>query len=213
VSATKDTVLVWIVGETVLEGGDEVDFCHELDEAGLGSESTLIVCDASGRYQHSRRRSTDSPPPEWKGRGSFDIIRGAGYLRIVTPDRRMKRNPEIVDRMRAFTSMICSGFGERRLFADPLKAPKSCAAIRDWRTKHGMPSRTQEAAHIGDGASYPIIRLFPRRLRSAGKSTNPRDVQDPVASRVDNVIAMPARASDLRILPQARGRGSRTRGL
>lgn len=214
--ATPETVLAWIVGETVLEGGDEVDFCAELSEAELDTARTLIVCDASGRYQHSRRRSADSPPPEWKGRGSFDLIRGEGFSRIVPPDRRMKRNPEIVDRVRAFTSMICSGVGVRRLFADPSLAPKTCAAIRDWRTKHGTPSRTQEVAHLGDGASYPIVRLFPRRLRSSGKSTNPRAVPDPVIARVDLPAVVAGSSSRITAPmtgPRHARRGDRTRGL
>jgi hypothetical protein len=66
----RDSVLAWIVGEVVLDGGDEVDFCVALRDAGYLPESTLIVCDASGRWQHSRRGTADAPPPEWKGRGS-----------------------------------------------------------------------------------------------------------------------------------------------
>ncbi len=204
---TRDQVYAWIVGEIVLEGGDELDWCEELRAAGYLPNDTLIVCDASGRYQHSRRRSVDSPPPEWKGRGSFDIIRSAGYMRIVPPDRRMKKNPEIVDRVRAFTSLICSGVGARRLFADPILAPKTCAAIRDWRTVNGKPSRAQEVAHLGDGASYPIVRLFPRRLRS-GK---PGGV-DPVAKAVDKAPAVPVEAAEIRIMPPTRGPSPRRRG-
>jgi hypothetical protein len=160
------SVLAWIVDEIILEGGDEADFCAELEERGYARESTLIVCDASGRYQHSRRRSADSPPPTWTGRGSFDIIRGEGYRRIVPPSRMLKKNPDLVDRTRAFTSMICSKSGRRRLFADPSAAPQTCAAIREWKHVHGKPSRTQYEAHLGDGASYPIVRLFPRIIRS-----------------------------------------------
>lgn len=203
---TRERVIAWIVGEIVLEGGDELDWCEELREAGYLPDDTLIVCDASGRYQHSRRRSMDSPPPEWKGRGSFDIIRSAGYMRIVPPDRRMKKNPEIVDRMRAFTSLICSGSGVRRLYADPELAPKTCGAIRDWRTVHGKPSRTQESAHLGDGASYPIVRLFPRRLRS-GK---PGGV-DPVAQAVDKAPPADTRAGGESYLDSRLGAPSQPR--
>jgi hypothetical protein len=207
---TADTVLAWIVGETVLDGGDEVDFCHDLREAGLDPEQTLIVCDATAEYQHSRRRSTDSPPPEWSGRGSFSIIRGEGYRRIVPPDRRMRRkNPELVDRARAFTSMICNVLGERRLFADPVKAPKTCAAIRDWRVLHGKPNRTQYEAHLGDGASYPMIRLFPRRMRSG----NPRVVNDPIAERVDLTPPANVRDRDEQRFEVRSPRGRRSRGL
>jgi hypothetical protein len=194
----RDRVLAWITDEVILDGGDEEDFCAALEEKGYRPESTLIVCDASGRYQHSRRRSMDQPPPEWHGRGSFDIIRAAGWYRIVPPSRIMKRNPEIQDRVRAFTSMICTRTGVRRLFADPKTAPKACKAIREWKTLHGSPSRTQHEAHLGDGVSYPIVRLFPRVLRS----TKPGHV-DPIAARVDNASsdAPPV----LRALPLASG--------
>lgn len=206
---SRDNVIAWIVGEVVLEGGDEVDWCTAMRDRGFGPGSTLIVCDASGSYQHSRRGTADAPPPTWKGRGSFSIIRGEGYRRIVPPSRTMKVNPQIIDRARAFTSMICSGTGRRRLFADPDLAPRTCEAIREWKTVHGTPSRSQTVAHLGDGASYPIVRLFPRTLRS-GKP----GAVDPVAERVDR-IAAPASAGPLRIVPPTRGprRGSRTRGM
>lgn len=213
VEVNAETVVAWIVGEVVLEGGDEVDYCAAAAAKGYGPSTSLIVCDASGRYQHSRRRSIDAPPPDWKGRGSFAVIRSEGYRRIVPPMRRMKINPAIVDRARAFTSLICSGVGRRRLFADPDLAPKTCRAIREWRTVNGTPSRSQDVAHLGDGASYPIVRLFPRVLRS-GK---PGQV-DPVSERADNP-ANPAAAAPLRIIPPTRGpargsrRGERTRGL
>lgn len=178
---TRDSVLAWIVGEEVLEGGDELEWCHQLYKAGHNPETTLIVCDGTGEYQHSRRRDTDSPPPEWKGRGSFDLIRSAGFRRIVPPSRRLHRkNPEIVDRVRAFTSQICNRLGKRRLFADRELAPKSCAAIREWKVINGKPSRSQDVAHLGDGISYPLIRLFPRIQRS----DNPGPM-DTIAQRVD----------------------------
>lgn len=181
VRPTRETVIAWIVGEEVLEGGDEEEWCHTLHEAKYDPRSTLIVCDASGQYQHSRRRVADAPPPKWSGKGSFEIIIGAGWRRIVPPSRRMAKNPDIVDRIRAFTSMICTKMGVRRLFADPDLAPKSCKAIREWKTVHGKPSRIQDVAHLGDGISYPLIRLFPRILRS-GNTGGP---MDPIASRVD----------------------------
>jgi hypothetical protein len=217
---TAETVLAWIVGETVLDGGDEVDFCHELVQAGLGFETTLIVCDATAEYQHSRRREADEPPPEWHGRGSFSIIRSEGFRRIVPPDRRLRRkNPPIVDRMRAFTSMICSGVGVRRLFADPVKAPRCCKYIRDWRTKHGTPSRTSEAAHVGDGASYPIIRLFPRRLRAYGQAPQQQTMvadtsrgDRPLLSTVAEHLGVPPPAFGPPPGPSSR-RAARTRGL
>lgn len=215
----RDLVLAWIVGEVVLDGGDEVAWSDALYELGLDPAETLIICDASGRYQHSRRRIGDVEPPDWKGRGSFDVLRSEGWRRIQPPDRRQDRNPHIVDRVRAFTSMICSSDDRRRLFADPAMAPRTCKAIREWKTVHGTPSRTQEVAHLGDAASYPIIRLFPRILRSEGEERNPRRVKP--SPEQETPSAIPALRPGivaanptprLRGSPRAAGRSSRSRG-
>lgn len=207
---TRDNVIAWIVGEEILDGGDEEEWCEKLHESGYNPKRTLIVCDASGRYQHSRRRNADSPPPRWTGQASFDLIKGAGFTHIVPPSRRMDKNPAIVDRIRAFTSMICDRTGRRRLFADPELAPKSCRAIREWKTVHGKPSRIQDVAHLGDGISYPLIRLFPRFLRS-----DKPGVVDPVADLVD--LPPKADAEDKFFgRPEPRGsrpRAPRNRGL
>lgn len=205
---TRETVLAWIVGEEVLDGGDEEEWCFSLREAKFDPEATLIVCDASGAWQHSRRRQADSPPPEWTGRGSHDIIRSAGFRRIVSPSRRHpKKNPEIQDRVRAFTSMISNKFGVRRLFCDPDLAPKSCKAIREWKTVNGKPSRIQDVAHLGDGISYPLIRLFPRILRSGNTPG-----MDPVSQRVDR--QGPAAEDSFFGGPASRrGKGRRNYGL
>jgi hypothetical protein len=205
----RDRVLAWIVDEVIVDGGDEVSYCDELRAKGYDPETTLIVGDASGRYQHTRRSRFDQPPPHFTGRGSFDVIRSEGYVHIVPPDRRLKANPAIVDRMRAFTSMVSSGFNVRRLFCDPVRAPRTAKAIREWRTLHGMPSRTAYEAHIGDGASYPIVRLFPRRLRS-----DKTGAVDPIVSLVDK---LPSSGAAPRIMPPSFApsgrRGSRTRGM
>lgn len=204
-------IIAWITDEVVLDGGDEEEYCRALAAKGYRPENTLIVGDASGRYQHTRRSRFDQPPPTWSGRGSFDIIRSAGFPRIVPPSRHLKANPFVADRMRAFTSMVSTSFGLRRLFCDPVRAPRTAAAIRDWRQVHGAPSRTQEAAHLGDGASYPIVRFFPRVLRS----DKPGSV-DPVANLVDLVkpdVTEPDRIIPLLRGPTFGGRGSRLRGM
>lgn len=177
---TRENVLAWIVDEVILEG-DELAWCAELHRREFDPATTLIICDGTAEYQHSRRRDTDTPPPEWLGRGSFDLIRGCGFRNIVPPSRRLRRkNPPIQDRVRSMTSMICSATGQRRLLCDSKKAPISAKSIREWKTVHGKPSRAQEAAHAADGVSYPMIRLFPRILRD----DNPASV-DPIIQRVD----------------------------
>jgi hypothetical protein len=183
---TIDNVVAWGVDEIIVEG-DEIAWCYEANRKGYDPDTTLIIGDATGQYQHSRRRNTDSPPPEWKGKGSFDIIKMGGYVNIRPPSRRFHRkNPDVVDRVRAFTSMVESAEHKRRFFLDPDRCPMTCRAIREWPTVHGKPSRVHEACHLGDGASYPIIRLFPRILRSG----NTNEV-DPVVKRVDRTEGIP----------------------
>lgn len=205
---TRDNVVAWIIDEEILDGGDEEEWCETLHDAKYDPARTLIVCDASGRYQHSRRRNVDSPPPRWTGQASFDLIKGAGFRNIVPPSRRMDKNPAIVDRIRSFTSLICTKLGHRRLFADPERAPKSCHAIREWRTVHGKPSRIQDVAHLGDGISYPLIRLFPRILRS-----DKPGAMDPVTERVDLPAANPEDKFFGRPDPRGSRKAPRNRGL
>lgn len=204
---TRDNVVVWGVDEVVLEGADEEGFTAELHDRDYDPDETLIVCDATAEYQHSRRRSSDTPRPDWKGKGSFDIIRMGGFRHIVPPSRRMRRkNPDVIDRVRSFTSMIeVYATRRRRLFLDPDRCPKTCKSIREWPTVHGKPSRVHEAAHLGDALSYPIIRIFPRILRS-GK---PGGV-DPVTQRLDKPIGKP---SFLGPPPAPKPRRDRGRGL
>lgn len=164
---SADKVRAWIVDEIALKGGDEVALAEALTEHGYKPRQTLLVVDASGQYQHSRRRSLDSEPPTWRGRGSFHLFKAEGYRRIVPPQRKRKDNPAVVERARAFTSLVCSKLGGRRLFADPHKAPYTCKAIREWKHVHGAPSRAQDVAHAADAASYVAIRLWPRRVARA----------------------------------------------
>ena len=178
----EDNVILWGVDEIVLEG-DEVQWSYEAKERGYNPALTVIVGDGTGQYQHSRRRTTDSPPPSWKGRGSFSILMEEGWTQIVPPDPKIKlNNPHVVDRVRAMTSLIQTADKKRRrLLMDPDRCPKTCKSIREWPTVHGKPSRTHEAAHLGDGLSYPIVRLFPRLMRSS--NTGPGG--DHIAQRVD----------------------------
>lgn len=204
-TVTRDNVVMWGVDEIVLEG-DETEWCYAAREMGYQSETTLIIGDATGEYQHTRRGSADSPPPEWKGKGSFDIIKMGGFKNIVPPSRRIRRkNPDVIDRCRAFTSLIESVTKKRRLFMDPDRCPKTCKSIREWPTVHGRPSRVHDAAHLGDATSYPIVRLFPRILRSE----KPGEV-DPIVQRIDRG---PARPKNFGSPPKARHPRDRNRGL
>lgn len=182
---TEDNVVLWGVDEIVIVG-DEEQWCEEAIRRGYVPDETLIVGDGTGEYQHARRGDS-SAPPEWHGRGSFDIIRSCGFMHIVRPDPKIKRNnPHVLDRVRAMTALIESADQRRRLFLDPDRCPLTSKSIREWPTVHGKPSRTHEAAHLGDGASYPIVRLFPRLFRS-GKTRGvmPKDDR-PTERKEDN---------------------------
>lgn len=171
---SRTNVVMWGVDEVVLEG-DELEWCAEAQSEAheLNPRTTLIIGDGTGEYQHSRRGSVDAPPPEWNGKGSFDMIRMGGFPHITRPDPRIHRNnPHVIDRVRAMTSMIQTASGDRRLFLDPDRCPKTLKSLREWPTVNGKPSRTHEAAHLGDGLSYPIVRLFPRKLKSGMNSVS-----------------------------------------
>lgn len=185
---TRENVVMWGVDEIVIEG-DEAEWCAEAEARGYTSPRLLIIGDGTGEYQHSRRGSVDSPPPTWKGKGSFEIIKMNGFWNIIRPDPRIPRNnPHVIDRVRALTSMIESSppYRTRRLFLDPKKCPKTAKSIREWPTVNGKPSRSHEAAHLGDGASYPIVRLFPRKLRSEKPG-----LVDTISERVDLPMVKP----------------------
>lgn len=202
---TRENVVMWGVDEIVIEG-DELAWCEEAKGKGYDPETTLICGDATGEYQHSRRSSTDQPPPEWEGKGSYDMLKQGGFLHIVPPSRRMRRkNPDVRDRVRAMTSMIEAGLKKkrRRLFLDPDLCPKTCKSIREWPNVHGKPSRVHEAAHLGDGASYPIVRIFPRVLRS--------EKPGPVPTVKDRVDLAPPRHRFLGPPPRAGRRNPRDR--
>jgi hypothetical protein len=81
--------------------------------------------------------------------------------------------------------MIATLAGVRRLFADPDEGAEDVRGDPRLATVHGAPSRTSVRAHLGDGVTYPIIRLFPRRLRASLVLATREAVSDPVAEKLD----------------------------
>jgi hypothetical protein len=163
-----EQALMWGVGEVFLEKGDEGQLAEALKDHEFRGElidpaTALVVMDASGRWQQATR-DTFKQKKEYKGRGSMDIFRRHGFLDVVPPDRYMKANPEVMDRVRAANARICTYSGRRLLFVDPLLCPETVASIRAWRTAPtGLPSRRQNAAHAGDALTYVLWRFWPRR--------------------------------------------------
>jgi hypothetical protein len=159
---------IWFDDEVFIENGDEVDTAEELIAKGYKPYNTLVICDASGDYQQAER-NVEMQRPEYKGKGSWDMLRGCGFTNIVGPDANMSKNPDVVERVRAANGRIGTKSRKRYVFADPKRAPRSVRTIGDWKNVNGIPSRRAKSAHCGDTMTYLIWRFFPRRKSASGK--------------------------------------------
>lgn len=157
-----DDALLWFTDEVFIEKGDEIDCALELKAKGYDPATTLLVCDASGDWQQAERKKEDQRP-EYKGAGSFDMFRGAGYRHVVTPDPYMDANPRIDDRLRGANARIGTKSRRRFVYADPVLCPRLTRSISLWRNVNGRPSRHGKDAHAGDAITYLIWRFNPRR--------------------------------------------------
>ena len=168
--------------EVVLDGQEE-DLVEGWNAKGWDPEETLIISDASAKWQFAERDpvKVEAKRRQVKGRGSWAVFRNGGFRHIRPPDRQMDKNPEVLERCRATTSRIAvkrpGPYGQHFLFA--LSSCKGvCRAIRKWPTaKYGQPSRDSEHAHLGDCVTYPVHRLYPRRPRSRKTITTVKRVQ------------------------------------
>lgn len=165
--ARIDWCWMWGVGEHYLKGADEEALAQAWLESGWDPARTLVVCDASAEWQFAERDPTklQALRERVKGRGSFDVFRRFGFT-VVKPDRSMEKNPDVIERVRATTSRICTAVpnlhGQRFVYVDP-RCRETCKAIRNWPTKGGQPARVSQWAHGGDVFTYGVQRFFPRR--------------------------------------------------
>jgi hypothetical protein len=159
-------VLAWIVDEFILEQANEDDLLDALEGAGYRGDETVPVVDASGEWQNAERDS-------W--RGSFDMFRSRGWKFVCPPDRDMKKNPLILERVAATNARFCDARvldgksdGVRHLMVAPWceHVIKTC---KNWEnSKQGFPSRRSKWSHVGDCITYGAWRLWPRK-RAKGK--------------------------------------------
>lgn len=156
------TGLLWLVDEVALASGDEVDVCEELKRRGYRGEETLVVMDASCAWQQMTR-DENRQRPNFKGSGSMHMFRSSGFPHVVAPDRNMKGNPGIFERIRATVASVKAADGVAAFFVDHKKCPNAAESARKWRMHKGKPSRSQKAAHFGDVFGYAVWRFFPRR--------------------------------------------------
>ncbi len=159
---------LWFTADVTIEGADEADLCMAWLELGWDPDRTLLIADASGKWQFAEREpmKVQKLREEVKGRGSWDVFRKMGFKHVVNPDRNLEKNPDVIERCRATTSRICTKaagpYGRRFVYSDPSLRDFN-KALRLWPTKGGAPMRTSQYAHRGDTATYMVHRLFPRR--------------------------------------------------
>lgn len=156
------TGLLWLTDEVALHPADEVDACAALKKKGLRGDRTLVIMDASCRWQQMERDEMKQRP-NYKGKGSMDIFRACGFPHVVAPDREMNGNPDVWERIRATNASIRPADDIRSLYIDPKKCVNAIESARKWRVVKGKPSRSSTKAHFGDVLGYFVWRFFPRR--------------------------------------------------
>lgn len=155
----------WVVREFILYQASEEDLADAWIDAGIDPDRTLVVADASGQTQFGERRPGKvlAMRSRWKGRGSWAVLERKGFVHLATPEAGLEKNPEIAERLRATITRVATKkpgkYGRRFFFVDP-SCERTTKAARTWPRKGGVPHRTHKAAHIADGITYPMHRLF-----------------------------------------------------
>jgi len=145
--------LLWAVDAVTVEGNED-DLMDALENRGYDGARVACVVDASGEWQDAERT---------KGRGSCDVMRRRKWTNIYLPDGGLRRNPDIVERVAVTNARMCAADGRRRVYSDPRNVDLN-QALRKWERKNGQPFRQSKYAHLCDAFSYPLYRLYPRKL-------------------------------------------------
>ncbi len=153
-----DRPLLYYRSEVLVELGDEHDLSDGLYDAGLDPSTTVLIGDASGDWQDADRT---------KGGTSFDILRRCGWRRIFRPDRKLKTNPPVHERVKNDNRLFTAQDGSHIVRIDP-DCKRLIEACKSWRRKSGIPDKRSEHAHIAEAMSYANWRLYPRRARGRG---------------------------------------------
>jgi len=90
-------------------------------------------------------------------------MRRRKWTNIYLPDGGLRRNPDIVERVAVTNARMCAADGRRRVYSDPRNVDLN-QALRKWERKNGQPFRQSKYAHLCDAFSYPLYRLYPRKL-------------------------------------------------
>lgn len=173
--------IVVITDEVVVQGQEE-DLIAGWQSKGWSGDDTLLIVDASSKYQFAernpqkvaeRRRATG-------GRGSWDVFKLGGYTNIRRPDKKSKANPDVVERCRISTGKIKTAepgpYGQHFMFALPDVA-ETLKAIRTWANNpRGLPSRGTSQSHLGDALTYVPCRYWPRIAKRKRRKLKHRSV-------------------------------------
>lgn len=143
---------LWMVDYAAVKGHED-DLIDVLEERHYVGDRVACVVDASADWQDAERT---------RGRGSVDHMKKRKWSRIFLPDRKQKRNPQITERVAVSNARFCDATGKRHVYSDPQNLELN-EALRKWEIKNGVPWRKSRFAHLCDGASYPLYRLYPRR--------------------------------------------------
>lgn len=165
-SSDDKSGLIWMTDEIALPQADEQDCADELKRRGIDGSRTLMIVDASAFWQQAQRDPLRQRPM-FTGKGSADIFKRNGFPHVVRPDRSMKANPDVLERVRCTNAVIKGADGIPHLFIDPVKCPNAVDSARKWRMTRNKPSRTAKQAHYGDVLGYLCWRYFPRRGSAA----------------------------------------------
>lgn len=197
-------LLLWVVDEIVLDKADEYQLCDALESQHRwtreGSHPTetyrgwsvpeedrdeprrcVVVMDASGFFQDGAHN---------KGKTSDLALRSRRWDWLFPPHKGSDRNPDILERCKVTNRMLKAAdsedgkvIGRRRLFFAPTVL-KVIESMKLWELRNGIPYRRSPYAHVSDGVSYPVFRLFgkPKVKRQSGSGyvsiariTNPLD--------------------------------------
>jgi hypothetical protein len=171
--------LWWLVDEVVLDDADELQLVDGLEALGRWRHNgprdaegyralampgdsldhpvaAVVVMDASGFYQdgaHSRARTSE----RWLRQRRWELLYYPQALNAKGEQNR--RNPDIIERVRATNARLKSATGKRRMFSLPHLTHVN-RAMRSWENRNGVPYKQSPFAHVCDAVSYPVFRFY-----------------------------------------------------
>lgn len=187
----KREELLWVVDAIVLEKADEYQLCDALESQprwtrdGRHPTETyrgwpvpeedrdeprccVVVMDASGFFEDGAHN---------KGKTSDLALRARKWTWLFPPHKGSNRNPDILERVKTTNRLLKAAdsddgkqLGRRRLFFVPTVL-QVIEAMKMWERRNGVPYRRSPYAHVSDGVSYPVFRLFGKpKMKAASGS-------------------------------------------